>query len=271
MNPFEAFEKNASAAGFSSEQIETLKKEALASVNPEQKQKVAAEQSFANYTDGFTKAAAEYGIASGEANDLFKIATTVTVDTLPVAIKTHFGRTKEKTASEKQTVTTVSFVSGFAKHAQSLGLKGEQTAAILEKQGFDLEAIKAYLQNEQNAPMIGAGAGALGGAGLGALAGGEGNRGKGALTGALAGGLGGAGLGMAHQQGGQMKEQAAKGLQDQQGFNLGNFLDTNKRGYEDGMLQQQARDTMGQSNIGAFVRNLTGSKPFATQDTPYSK
>ncbi len=276
MNPFEAFEKNASAAGLSTAQIETLKKEALASVNPEQKEKVAAEQSYSNYTEGFVKAAADYGVSAKETQELFKIANTVKVETLPAAIKTHFGHTNEKTASEKAGQTTANFVIGFAKTAQAYGLKGEQTVALLEKQGFDLEAIKAYLQNEQNAPTIGAGAGALGGAGLGAMMGGEGGRAKGALGGAAAGGLAGYGLGHAHQQGGQMKEQDASALRGQQSSPFGAAL---TGGFSAGMpgktpfdvatnngaLGQQAEDVEGQSNIGAYLRNLMGSKPYAAQ------
>ena len=261
MNPFEAFEKSASAAGLSTDQIETLKKEALASVNPEQKEKVAAEQSYANYQDGFTKAAVDAGVSANETAELFKMATSVTVDTLPTALKTYFKGAQEKTASAKTVRATpsINYVIGFAKTAQAYGLTGEQTYALLEKQGLEMADIEKFIHDHPD--LTGGVAGAAGGAGLGAMMGGEGNRGKGALMGAgLGAGIGAGGV-HAYNEGGNIKQHDMQELEGKQHALSGIF--NSDQATQNGVNNQRIGDTMNQSNIGAYLRSVLGQKPYA--------
>lgn len=84
---------------------------------------------------------------------------------------------------------------GFIKAATRNGFKESEAKFIFKRASQGIMDMFHQLQGQH--PMAtDAAVGALGGAGIGALSAGEGNRMKGALTGGALGGLGGAGVGL---------------------------------------------------------------------------
>lgn len=210
-NPFADFEKTAASLGFSAQDIEQMKKEAVENFAPDKKEKQAQEESFSNYVEGFVKAATEHGIALNEAKELIDVANTVkTAEELTSALKQHFAKNHETQQKTASVVVGTEYALGFIKAANDYGVGVGEAVTMLKKAnpGFDIGAlIEQAKQTAAAHPEItGTVGGGLAGAGIGGLIGG----GKGAAIGAGLGAGAGFGGAKAYEKGDENIQNAIK-------------------------------------------------------------